>query len=222
MEVLVTLLVVVGAMAGLIAWGRAQQKKRIQAMQGVAAALGWSFTETQPLSVIPGMERFGLFSQGRAKEIRNFIAGEQGGVRAAVFDYSCVTGYGRSKQTHFHTVFYARAQDLGVPGFSVRPENLFHRIGSAFGYQDIDLPSRPVFSKQYLLRGRDEAAIRAAFHDGVVDFYEANPKSCTDAEGAEVFLWRGVGYTRPDEVQALVRQGVELVERLRAGVPAGV
>ncbi|MEC9473853.1 MAG: hypothetical protein VX584_04130, partial [Actinomycetota bacterium] len=64
------------------------------------------------------------------------------------------------------------AEDLQLPTFVIRPENLFHKIGSTFGYQDIDFDAHPTFSKRYLLRGPDEEAIRNTFTDEFLSSYE--------------------------------------------------
>jgi hypothetical protein len=92
-------------------------------------------------------------------------------VKAAVFDYIYVTGSGKSQQTHYQTVVYLEPVNLALPMFSLRPETLFHRMLSAFGYQDIDFGQRPEFSKQYILRGQNELAIRQTFNDRVLSFF---------------------------------------------------
>jgi hypothetical protein len=52
---------------------------------------------------------------------------------------------------------------LSLPEFELRSENMFHKIGKAFGCQDINFESHPEFSKRYLLRGADEEAVRTFF-----------------------------------------------------------
>ncbi|HEX2205966.1 MAG TPA: hypothetical protein VHG91_21805 [Longimicrobium sp.] len=192
-----------------------QQKRRTEAMRALAARLGWGFEEKAPLEVVPRPERFELFTTGRNRRIRNFLSGELDGLGAAVFDYTYVTGSGKSTQTWTQTVLYLHAESLDLPSFSLRPENVFHRIAGAFGYQDIDLPHRPDFSRKYLLRGPDEGTVRAAFGDDVVEFYEGRPKCCTEAQGKQVFVWRASRLLRPEEVPGLLDEGRELVARLQ-------
>jgi hypothetical protein len=146
----------IGLAIFLIVYNKRKERERTQALQQAAATLRWNFAAEAPLTQIPWLERFTLFSQGHNKRIRNFMYGEAQGVKAAVFDYIYVTGSGKNQQTHFQTVVYLERPNLMLPMFALRPETIFHRMISALGYQDIDFGQRPDFSKQYLLRGQDE------------------------------------------------------------------
>lgn len=220
MEQLAVVLGIAGALAllgAIVYLAVQQQKKRTAAMKAVADRLGWGFQEKAPMQVIPGPERFGLFSEGRSRTIRNFFAGEMDGMRAAVFDYSYTVGSGKHQQTWNQTVVYLDAGTLDLPSFSLRPENVFHRIATVFGYQDIDLQSRPDFSRKYLLRGPDEGAVRAAFQDDVMEFYEQRPKCCSEAQGQQLFFWRAGKIVPPEQVPALIDEGRHLLARLHPG-----
>lgn len=207
----------VGLVGALVGLGHVLEKKRTRAMQAAAEALGWAFTESVALSGIPGSDRFHLFEPGHSRSARNFFAGDRGGVRVTVFDYNYVTGYGRSRQHWNQTVVHLRVPGVELPAFSLRPENIFHKIGGVFGYQDIDIADRPLFSKKFLLRGNDEPAIRAVFRGPVLDFYEADTRACTDAEGGGILFWYYRRRSKPAEVGALIDQALELASRLRSG-----
>lgn len=217
------ILSIVGAIAfiaALAAWASAMEKKRTREMRAAVEALGWSFTETIPASEAPGAGRFDLFDRGHTRTVRNLAVGERGGVRVTMFDYSYVTGSGRTRQEWNQTVLHLQADGMELPAFSLRPENIFHKIGGLFGYQDIDVPDRPLFSRKYLLRGSDEPAIRGVFQGPVLDFCEANPHTCSDGEGGELLFWRYSRRVRPAEVGALLDRGVELAGRLRGATRA--
>lgn len=212
---LATLAGVTVAMVVMVSWAKRRVRERSQGMERAARAMGWSWAAEQPLEVIPGLERFGFFGQGHHRSIRNFVAGERDGVRAAAFDYQFTVGSGKSASTHRQSVVYLRSASLALPAFSVRPEHVFHRIGEAFGYQDIDFPDRPEFSRRCLLRGPDEAAVRAAFPLGVTAFFEGETRWCADGEGEELFLWRSDKVAAPAEIPGLLAAGMELLGRLR-------
>lgn len=197
-----------------------QEKKRTLAMTDAARQLGWTLQADAPLHVIPNPARFELFTAGRRQHIGNYAAGERDGRKVAVFDYSYVTGAGKSQTTWRQTVVHVHSPRLDLPPFVLRPEHVFHKIGTLFGYQDIDLENDPVFSGQYLLRGGDEAAVRALFDAGVRDFYDRNAKSCTEAHGSDLFYWRTSRLTRPEDVPALVEMALDLASRLERSAPA--
>lgn len=190
-------------------------RERTAALREVAERLGWSFREKAGREVIPDAERFELFTQGHSRKVSNFMAGGADGGRAAVFDYRYTIGGGKSQTTYLQTVACVHAKEVELPLFSLRPEHLFHRIGQVFGYQDIDLERHPVFSDAYLLRGSDEAGVRAAFTPAVVEFFEERQRICCTGAGPVLYLWRTGRRAKPEEVEGLVAEALELAGRFR-------
>src|SRR6185369_1361179 len=205
----------IGLAVFLIIYNKRKERERTQALQQLAATLGWSFAADAPLTQIAWLDRFTLFSQGRSRQIRNFMYGQAQGVKAAVFDYIYVTGSGKSQQTHYQTVVYLEPVNLALPMFSLRPETLFHRMLSAFGYQDIDFGQRPEFSKQYILRGQNELAIRQTFNDRVLSFFEGYAGTCVDAGGNQLFIYRAGQRFEPPEIEGYVGLGLQAMNLLR-------
>jgi hypothetical protein len=195
---------ILGLVIFLAIYARRKERERTEQLQVMAGQLGWSFAASAPLNMIAGLDRFALFNQGHSKEIKNFMYGEASGIKAAVFDYVYVTGYGKNRQVHRQSVVYLEPPHLSLPYFSLRPENVLLKIFTAFGYQDIDFGQRPEFSRQYILRGQDESAIRQTFNDGLLSFYEQYPGSCTDGGGNQLFVYRGAYRFQPQEIQSYV------------------
>lgn len=220
MGVLAIVLPLGALFGGLIYLGIQQQKKRTLAMQAAAEGLGWRFEAKPAFAVVPGLERFGLFNQGHSRQTRNLLAGEKDGHRVAVFDYTYVVGAGKSQSVFRQTVVHVHSPGLALPAFVLRPEHIFHKIGEAFGYQDIDLEVDPDFSGRYLLRGQDEAAIRAAFDPMVREFYDRNAKSCTEGAGPDLLFWRSAKVVSPDEVERQVELALALAARFRESTGA--
>jgi hypothetical protein len=179
-------------------------KERTLQLQSAATMLGWQFAQAAPLNWIPNLEKFPLFNQGHSKSITNLMYGEREGVKAAVFDYEYVIGYGKNRTTHRQSVVYFEPPDLDLPFFSLRPERTFHKIIAAFGYQDIDFGNRPQFSKLYLLRGADEPAVRTAFNDVALSFFEMNQGNCTEGGGNQLFIYRQNLRIAPLEAQSSI------------------
>ena len=136
--------------------------------------------------------------------------GEIGGVKAALFDYEYVVGSGKNRSSFNQSIAYFEPRNLNLPLFSLRPECTFHKIISAFGYQDIDFGNRPGFSSEYLLRGQDEQAIRNYFNDALLGFYEMNQGVSTDGGGNQLFIFRQNYRTPPHEAQSFVNWALQL------------
>lgn len=209
------IMVAIAALAIFIyVYKKQKEKERTRQLQLTAAQLQWNFLAEAALNMIPGLEHFALFNHGRYRSIKNMMYGEANGVKAAAFDYFYTTGSGKSQQTHAQTVVYLEPGNVSVPYFSLRPEGFGHKILAAFGYQDIDFGQRPGFSGQYLLRGQDEPAIRNAFNDGLLSFYEMNPGTCTDGGGNQLFVYRENFRWEPQQIQPFIGLGLSVVNLL--------
>jgi hypothetical protein len=208
-------IVIVVLVVVLLIYQNKKEKERTKALEVTAAQLGWSFSAAAPMNMIAGLDGFPLFNQGHGKKIKNFMYGQAGGVKAAVFYYIYTVGGGKNSHTYFQSVVYLEPANLNLPFFSLRPENFLHKMLGAFGYQDIDFGQRPEFSKNYLLRGQNEMSIRQAFNDRVLAFYESYAGTCTDAGGNQLFVFRSGHRLEPQEIQGYVGVGLQLISLLQ-------
>ena len=187
-----------------------REKERTRQLQSSASLLGLQFVAVAPMNWIPNLDKFALFNQGHSKSISNMMYGEIDGVKAALFDYEYVVGHGKHRTTHRPSVAYFEPNNLSLPFFSLRPENAFHKIIAAFGYQDIDFGNRPEFSSKYVLRGPDEQAVRNAFSDAALGFYEMNQGTCTDGGGNQLFIFRPGHRMPPHEAQSFINWALQI------------
>jgi hypothetical protein len=204
--------------------GRARERRRhhAEAMEATAARLGWGYREEIDSHAVPDLSRFELFRQGSGRKLRHLLTSPAGDPRAVIFEYTYAVSNGKSTSTYRQTVYYATGDALRLPSFSLRPENFFHRVGAVFGYQDIDCDRRPEFSRMFLLRGEDEAEVRALFTEPVMAFFERRPGICAAGLGRELLVWRPQRVITPDELESFVAEGAEVSARLRIPTPADV
>jgi hypothetical protein len=202
-----------------------RDKKRTGALANLAMRLGMQFTAEAPEGflgrqsdgTIPppllfdGINSFILGHGGRA---RNVMRGELDGVAISLFDYWYSTGGGRFSHVYDQTVVILSLPTLSLPAFVLKPENIFHKAGSAFGMQDIDFPEAPDFSKRFLLRGAQEHAIRAAFNRDVLDFFQDRPGVSAEGCGRHLIYYRRGRVQPAAEIRAFLKQGCELAKLL--------
>jgi len=187
-------------------------KKRAQALQALAAALSFTFTARGDDMLIGELGEFHLFSQGYRRRISNVLQGKFNLVPVTVMDYKYTTGGGKSSHTWNQTVLVFDSDKLQLPRFLLRPENLIDKIESAFGYKDINFDTAPVFSKKYLLRGENEAAVRNTFNGGILQYYEQHPGLSTEADGKKLIFYRTSKVVPPDKIQAFLQEGYDAFE----------
>ena len=154
------ILVIGGVFAFLaVVWsvGVKLEKKRRERLRAAPRRWGSASPTSTTRACSRGFTGFNLFQHGRSRRIRNIAYGRVDDVEVMLFDYSYVTGSGKNRRTHDQTVGFFQSDALLLPEFVARPEGLFDKIGQVFGYQDIDLPMHPEFSRRYILRGTDES-----------------------------------------------------------------
>lgn len=164
-------------------------KRRREAMSREAAKLGFEYHGEKSIRAEP-FTGFKLFNTGRGRNFDNVMKGEHGGARTVLFDYRYTVGGGRHSTTYRQTVGAFKVRGGLLPSFAMRPESVFHKIGSLLGYQDIDFEQNPGFSKRYLLRGEDERAIREAFSRDTLVHFEDRPGWCVEAGGDWLVVYR--------------------------------
>lgn len=205
------IVVIFGVIVVAVIIGRKRAQERTRQLASAASFLGWQFSPVAEMNWIPNLEKFGLFNQGHSKRITNAMYGELEGMKAAAFDYRYTVGGGKNSQTFNQTVVYFEPRDLNLPFFSLRPERVFHKLISAFGYQDIDFGNRPTFSTKYLLRGPDEPAVRNLFNDALLNFYEMNLGLSADGGGNQLFIFQQNYRQPPQQVQSTVNASLQLL-----------
>ena len=185
-----TLAMVAGTLGlvGAIFYGQSRARKaRAEAMRVVATTMGFSFAELTPPELLGA---FSLMEHGHGRQGRNVLAGTLAGRKATICDYRYVVQSGKSSHEVKQTVVIYADPQSGLPDFELRPENVMHKLASVFGYQDIDFDSNEEFSRQYLLRGVDEEAIRRTFNASVLMLLSSEPGWSIQASAGRLIVFR--------------------------------
>lgn len=188
----------------------AYERKRTDGLLAVASSMNFAFSKEGNADVQGALAGFNLFSHGHARKLKNLLSGTANDIDVNIFDYRYTTGSGKNSHTYRQTVVAFQSTLLNLPDFALRPEHFFHKIGAAFGYQDINFDGYPVFSKKYLLRGSDEQAIRETFHEGVLTFYEGREKLCTEGHGNQLIVYRASKRVPPNAVPAFMEEAFKV------------
>jgi hypothetical protein len=200
------------AVVGGIIWlvHRAHQK-RLEAMRAACTAMGFTYTErADPDELAAAIGELPLFSRGRGRKAWSVMRGSLAGRPAMLMDYEFTTGSGRNQTTHRQTVALFPDAGGGLPDFELAPENIFHKIGAVFGYQDIDFETSEEFSKRYLLRGREEDRVRAALSADALAFFAQNPGWTVQLRGGRVAAYRAGRRCRPEEAPSFLAEALRI------------
>ena len=206
---------VIALVAGIIYASHVAEKKRTEGFQKAAGELGFDFLPLGDTAFFESLKIFHLFSQGHSKKMWNLLRGRTQDLEVAIFDFRYITGSGKHSHTWNQTVIAFQFDGPALPTFSLRPENIGHRISAWFGYQDINFDSHRNFSRKYLLRGSDENAIRALFTANVLDFYEDKHGLSTEGSGNTLLFYRHAKKVRPEAIRTLMEEGFGILSLFR-------
>ena len=191
---------------------RQWERKRSAALGDVALRMGFNFLQQIPEAQLEALGSFPLFKHGHSKRARNLMRGKSGGTELVLLDYQYTTGGGKNSHTWRQTVAVYPAGGGALPEFTLAPENILAKIGTLFGYQDIDFEASEEFSKHYLLRGPDETAIRSAFGMEALGYFAAHLGWSVESHGGALAVYRTSKRCAPEEIQSFVAD-VDTVRR---------
>ena len=213
-------------------------EQRSKKFKNLAEQMGMEFSEKGD-NISSGSSGFELFSTSRANitfsksgvDITNVLYGdsEQLGYgeefKVTILDCSRSEYSAVQERTRYtvQTVICFRSPQLSLPDFSMRPEHFFDKIGSVLGYNDIDFESHPtaaVFSKKYLLRGKDEQKIRALFTDEVLAFFAGQDKICVEGFSSHLCFYRARKLIEPEDIPAFMKEGFEVFRLFTSSQPS--
>jgi len=220
--VLVLILAGAAVMVIVIAFAYLSERRRTEALAEIAGGLGFTFSPKDNEAFLSRFSGLYLFSHGRSKKIQNLMRGTFSGVDVAIFDYKYVTGSGKNSHTWRQSVICFEVQDCTFPTFSLRPEKVWHKLGSAFGAQDIDFEDYPTFSSHYLLRGDDEGAIRRLFTPQVLEFYATVKGACAEGSSHRLLFYRQSHKVKPELIQAFLEEGAGVLSLFCPSAPVSM
>jgi len=180
-----------GILVGILSLWRAYSAgKRTRALAALAAARGFSFAATAaPMSVIPSGQ-LNLFRKGDSRRITNLMWQKTGERLWSHFDLTYVSGYkDHETREQTQTVTMFQTSQVNFPGFQLAAKDLIDKISRIFDGPNIHFESSPHFSNSYLLKGKDEPAIRALFDENTVLYFETHPGYSVEAFGDALIVY---------------------------------
>jgi len=211
----VIILAAVGLVGTLLALNAKQERERTEQLGQLALTMGFTFEPALDLEVLKGFGDLPVYGHGHSKKVSNVMTGQAGERDVKLFDYRYTTGSGKNSHTWNQSVALFPRAGEGLPDLLLAPENIFHKIGAVFGYQDIDFDTSPDFSSHYLLRGPDETAIRSVFSADALTFFAAQRGWHVEIAAGNLGIYRADKRCKPEEVRSFLEE-VQSVLRVLA------
>jgi hypothetical protein len=158
-----------------------------------------------------------LFGEGRSRVVTNMLHGDSELLGFAEEFEVRIFAYGFAQQQQdqhvMQSVICFQSPQLNLPKFQLCPESFHNKLWGGRFTGDIDFESHQaaaVFSKKYLLRGKDEQKIRALFTDEVLAFFAGQDKICVEGFSSHLCFYRALKLIEPEDIPAFMKEGFEV------------
>ena len=211
------ILAFVAVFAPIAFYTYSMQQRRAQAYRAFAATTGYTYVMRRPGEEAKYTGILPMFGQGHGQTWQHEISGTFNGLPFTAFEYVYFVGYGRSQTTHRQAMIKWESASATLPQFTLGPENFFSRIGQALGSLDIDFPEDEPFSRDYVLRGQDEAAVRTLFTQALRSELASQQGQHLAGGGRVLFWWRNGSLPGPDGCNDFLSAGDRIRQLFFAG-----
>lgn len=198
-----------------IVYSRRKQRERTEAMERVCIEMGFVFEPRADVDLLTSLGDLPLYTRGHSRRAKNMMTGRVGTDAVKVVEFQYTTGGGQHQHTSKQTVAVFPQATRSLPDLQLAPENVFHKLGQVFGYQDIDFESNPDFSGRYLVRGPDETAIRAALYPETLSFFAEHEGWTVEIRSGTVGIYRAGQRSKPEDVRTFLEEAREVLRSLR-------
>jgi hypothetical protein len=212
----VIVLVCVGA---YFSW-QAEKKRRAE-LAAYAASKGWDYSQDDP----HGLDhRWDVhpFGKGHSREASNVFTGTaDGGYPMVAFDYqykeTTTDSKGNSHTSTYRFGVCVLRMPCAMPGLCVGKENVFTRIGSAIGFDDIEFESDE-FNRAFRVKADDAKFASDVLHPRTMELLLANGRDIEwRTVGYDMLSWHSGKLTIPDLLER-----TSLMCRILQGIPGFV
>jgi len=196
----------VAAVVAVVAviWGISAyyERKRSEALSGVASQMGFAFS-TKDEGQAPHLQT-ALFQKGHGKEFRNIMTGSANSLPAVLFDYKFTVGSGRYSHTYKQTVAAFSKSGLQLPVFEIRQRGLWLKIFTGKGMR---FDSHPEFARKMYVRCSDEMRGQSLFTPALLSFIDQidpGKKWRFEGEGSTLIVYRSEKKVKPPDFRSFL------------------
>ena len=203
-----------GIIGAVFAFAFRWHVRRSKQLSALAGRMGFFYERDGPAWMLEGFAGFELFGQGSSRRFHHVLKGRMAAGQILLFDYEYTVGSGKNSSTYYQTVFALETPGRELPAFSLAPETFSDKLFSLFGSQDIDFEEFPAFSKAYLLRGKDESAVRALFAPRALREFESRPGFFVEGAGGWLMFYKSDAAVSVDKLETFFSEGAAVCASL--------
>jgi len=147
---------------------------------------------------------FDFFKNLQGIHEQNTIRLSHAGIDYDVVDFSFSKTDARNKQILELTRLYIPSLGTPIPDFTLEQENYADSISIDSDLLDINFEEFPNFSYYYLLKSRDESAVRKFFSKKVIQFFENNKGYRLESSQGSLIVYKKLGLLNTAEIALMI------------------
>ena len=194
----------------------AHERGRTEQWRKIAASRNLEFLPPEQDSIPTEVAHFRLLLLGFRQKIRNLVKGEVEGLAVRVFDFSQRLPSGKGSTTFYYSVFAVKHPKLDNLEFGLVQPRAREFFDLVLPGQYIEFSSHPAFSKNYLVKGLDESAIRGLFTKPVLDYFAKHPGLLVQVSGGWLFFY-AFYWVSPKGMSQFLAMGFEILKTFSTG-----
>ena len=203
----------------IVGWSIRTALNRQRGLRRTASLLGMRYEKRLDSLGKDGLSRLPMFSKGDIRA-RNVLTGDVGGATCYLFDYVYVSRKRSGKRSTYAQGTYScfRLRDFRLPVFRIVPASRGSKK------ERILFEDYPVFSRDYIVTGEDEPAVRKALDGKLLEYLQPRGQEAwvVEADGE----WLGIAkrpavsakrHLKPDDMRQFREDVVHIFTLLSPG-----
>lgn len=190
------------------------EKNRAEQLKHQGVKLNMKYDYNDEFGLYSLLKEFKLFRRGSRRKIRHILSDKKNHeLKKNIFDYSYRIGSDKHRRTIRQTVMFINSKQLGLPQFSLQPEQLWNKLTNWLKLEsDIDFEGYPDFSDSYLLKGDDEEIVRYIFTPEVLNFFTIHKNWHLEGIGYYLILYSRNERFHPEVIPGFHDMGMKMHE----------
>jgi hypothetical protein len=194
------------ALAGIFGIPALIDRSRRNAYAAFCSSRGYEYQPSRRGAEAAYADVVSMFKIGDGHQWRHEISGQFNGRPFTAFEYRYGEGAGRMRTAYAEAMMHWRLTGFSLPKFTMVPaQSYLFRIGKTPG--DVAFPDDASFSKEYIVTGQDEAAIRALFTQPLRVAIAGAPGQYVAGGGQDLFWWQQGRLAAPDQFDRFLNMG---------------
>jgi hypothetical protein len=190
-------------------------KNRSTQIRAAARLMDMQYFERAPYKEFAFLEIFRLFQNRRSQQIRNILSVEEisRDILIDIFDFS----YAVDDNRVYQTVHLIQNKKMDLPPFMMRPAHLGDRFAELFIDIDIDFELWPRFSRNYVVKGKNESTIRYMMNDPFLEYFNSRPGWTLEGFKDLFLIYRRRKRVNPDDLPSFHEFSLEVHDLIIRG-----